>query len=219
MKIGAVSYQTKPNYHFTGENSKKNNSLKNTAGAAALALAAAMPIEDADAQIYFPPPIYPPVTYTMPSTPVTIPKCFIYGDTKYSTTDKTLRDAFSEIDSNGNENGVISAREVIRTERNNWNRENYSPFTTAQMRAVEEQFNTISEIYNEDNSDPSTMNFREYKAVMKDYSEEKTNKKIDEFINILTLPYIYSPFYTPICPPPHHHHHRPAPPPRHHHNH
>lgn len=87
------------------------------------------------------------------------------------------------------------------------------------MRAVEEQFNTISEIYNEDNSDPSTMNFREYKAVMKDYSEEKTNKKIDEFINILTLPYIYSPFYTPICPPPHHHHHRPAPPPRHHHNH
>jgi len=215
MKIGAVNnYQTHP--HFTGE-SKKSNTLKNTAGAAAIALAAAIPAENADAQYYYP-PIYPPITYTVPSTPASVPKCFIYGDTKYSSANKSTRETFDEIDANGNENGVISAKEVIRTERNNWNRNNMSPFTTAQMRSVEQQFNALSRIYNEDESDPETMNYREYRAVMEDYSEEKTSKKLQEFINILAVPYLYDPFF--LTPPPHHHHHhhhRHTPPPNHRH--
>ena len=211
MKISAIGYQTKP--HFVGEN-KRNNALKNTAGAAAIALVTAIPTEKAEAQIYYPPPLYPPITYTYTSsTPTTVPNCFIYGDTKYSEAGKTIRDTFDEIDANGNENGVISAREVVRTERNNWNRNSLTPYTTAQMRKTEQQFNALSRLYNEDDSDPATMNYREYKAVLKDYSETKTNQKLNEFINILTVPYLYPPLYHPPRPHHHHHHHD-----RHHHH-
>ena len=144
--------------------------------------------------------------------PTTVPNCFIYGDTKYSDTDKTIRDAFDEIDANGNENGVISAREVVRTERNNWNRNSLTPYTTAQMRKTEQQFNALSRIYNEDDSDPATMNYREYKAVMKDYTETKANQQMNDIINILTIPYLYPPIYHT----PHHHHRHPHH--RHHHH-
>lgn len=213
MRISSINYQTKP--HFVGEN-KKNNTLKNATGAAAIAILTAIPTEKAEAQIYYPPPIYPPITYSYPTpsynTPTTVPNCFIYGDTKYSDTDKTIRDAFDEIDANGNENGVISAREVVRTERNNWNRNSLTPYTTAQMRKTEQQFNALSRIYNEDDSDPATMNYREYKAVMKDYTETKANQQMNDIINILTIPYLYPPIYHT----PHHHHRHPHH--RHHHH-
>lgn len=215
MRVGAISFQT--NQKFTGEN-KKNNTLRNTAGAAAIALATAMPIEKADAQIYYPPPVYPiyptyPVySYNILTQPLTtIPLCFAHGDTKNEAS-KTFREMFDEIDANGNENGVISSNEVVRTERNNWNRENLKPFTSAQMKQTEKQFKELSKIYNEDNSDPNTMNFREYRSVMKDYVDNGPTENVRQILNILTTPYMYG----PIVPPPpkkhHHHNHRHTPP-------
>lgn len=220
MKIGAISYQTTP--HFTGENNKKSNSLRNVAGAAAIALATALPTEEANAQIFYPPvyPIYSPYpTYNyIPEPKTTVPHCFVFGDTRYDDSDKSYKQMFDEIDANGNENGLISAKEVIRTERNNWNRDNLLPFNTNQMTQTERQFNQLSRLYNEDNSDPKTMNYREYKAVMKDFSDDSPAENIRNFLNILTTPYLYTPYYHYIPHHHHHHHHRPTPP-HHHHRH
>ena len=41
--------------------------------------------------------------------------------------------------------------------------------------------------------------------------ETKTNQKLNEFINILTVPYLYPPLYHPPRPHHHHHHHHHKP--------
>lgn len=224
MKISAIGSQ--PSIHFMGEN-KKANKLRNTAGAAAIVLATAMPMEKADAQIYYPPvyPVYPVEIYTQPRT--SIPLCFAQGDTR-NDEGKSYREIFDEIDNNGNQNGVISANEVVRTERRNWNRDRLSPFSSNQMRQTEKQFKDLSRLYNEDDSDPNTMNFREYHAVMKDYVDGGAAERARNILNILANPYLYAPV---VPPPPRHHHHphhrhdshrydsydRHTPPPKHRH--
>lgn len=205
MRISAINYQINPN--FTGEGNKKSK-LKTAAGAAAIAVATAAPMSDAEAQVYFPPVIRPPYT-TIPAPSVTsVPNCFVVGDLRNFDYNKTMREVFDEIDSNGNENGVISAKEVVRTERNNWNMNNIYPYNNYQMQQTQAQFNALSEIYNEDDSDPNTINYREYKAIMKDFME---TKNINTFINLMKV------FTIPgfVCPP--HPHHHVAPPPPHHH--
>ncbi len=212
MKISAISHQTNP--HFGSENSRSNK-LKNTAGAAVIALAAATaPMEEAKAQ-YYTPPIYPP-TYYVPM-PVqtfssgTVPNCFIVGDVTKGRDEKSMRKVFDEIDANGNDNNLISAKEVVRTERKNWNNTSLVPYSNAQMEAAAQEFNTISKLYNEDDSDPFTMNYREYKAAMNDYMETKETRTFLDLWNLMAIPYLLNP------PPRYHHHHRPVPPPRHDH--
>ena len=59
--------------------------MRNTAGAAAIAIASAMPMEKADAQYFVPPPPIPPITYYqgyIPQTAYDVPDCFIYGDVR-----------------------------------------------------------------------------------------------------------------------------------------
>ncbi len=215
MRISAIkSYQTNP--HFNGEGSNKTNRLKNAAGAAAIALASVVPAEEADAQIFYP-PIYPPTYITVPPlvTPNTlnlnpVPNCFIVGDNGNVDYNKSMREVFNELDTN--ENGAISANEVVRTERKNWNRYNiYYPFTPAQEQQTSAKFNALSEAYNEEDSNPNTINYNEYKAIMNDYMEAK---QVSDFIKLFTLPGI---MYPP--PPPHHHHRHDVPPPPPHHRH
>lgn len=204
MRISAINYQINPN--FTGEGNKKSK-LKTAAGAAAIAIATAAPISDAEAQVYFPRVI--PRTYpTVPAPAVTsVPNCFVIGDLRNFDYNKSMREVFDEIDANGNENGVISAKEVIRTERNNWNMNNLYPYNTYQMRQAEAQFNALSELYNEDDSDPNTINYKEYKSIMKDFMETKNINNFINLIKVFTIPGF-------VCPPPPHHHHV-APPPHH----
>lgn len=209
MRITSINnYYTAPN--FSGENKAKNK-LKNAAGAAAIALAASVPSEEINSQIFYP-QIYPNTLITpLPVVTNPVPNCFIVGDNRNVNYNKSTKEVFDEIDKN--ENGVLSAKEVVRTERNNWNKYNiYYPFTTAQMMQTEAQFEQLSKAYNEDDSNPNTINFNEYKSIMKDYMKAK---QVNNFIKLFTLPGI---LYPP--PPPHHHHHRhDAPPPPHHRHH
>ena len=78
---------------------------------------------------------------------------------------------------------------------------NMYPYNNFQMKQAEAQFNALSEIYNEDDSDPNTINYREYKAIMKDFME---TKNINNFINLMKI------FTIPgfVCPPHHHRGHR-----------
>ncbi len=222
MKISAINYQTYPQQNFNGEKTK--NKLKNAAGAAAIAIAASAPMAEAEAQYFVP---YTPYYYNYVQKPTVtkIPNCFIIGDiTNSDSDDKSMSQVFNEIDRNGNSNGVISAKEVMLTEQKNWNETNLYPYTDEQMADDAIQFNTISKMYNENGSDPATMNYREYKSAMNDYME---NKNVDTFIDlmqILTIPYLYTPpyyyypvphYHRPYGPPPPHHRHTPPPHHRH----
>lgn len=198
MKISAINYQTNP--HFTSER-KKSNKLKTAAGAAAIALATAAPASQAEAQFYTP-PVYPYAYYVPTPTITTVPKCFVVGDMRNQTEDKSMRQVFDEIDDNGNGNGVISAKEVVRTERNNWNLNNLTPYTGTQMHNAEKNFNALSKAYNEDDSDPYTLNYNEYKAIMNDYMESSDADNLLDLMELLILQNMLTP------PPPHRHDHR-----------
>ena len=206
MRISAIqNYQS--NKSFLGE---KKNKLKNAAGAAALALATTAPITDAKAQYYYIPPITP-ITTTY--TPKTVPDCFIIGDLKTFDEQKTQKQIFNEIDDNGNSNGTISVKEVLRTDLNNKIRYN-GTYNQYDIQRIRNQFHALSEAYNEEDSNPNTINYNEYKAIMKDYYE--ANK-----INVLYPPgigYPIPPLYNPfLFDGPHHHRHRDYDrPPRHH---
>ena len=210
MRISAIDYQTNP--HFAGED-KKSSKLKTAAGAAAIALATAVPATQAEAQFYTP-PVYPYTYYVPTPTITTVPKCFVLGDMRNQTEDKSMRQVFDEIDENGNGNGVISANEVVKTERRNWNLNNLTPYTGAQMQRAEKNFIALSKAYNEDDSDPYTINYNEYKAIMDNYLESSEADNLLDLMELLILQNMLTP---PPPPPPihHHHHYRPAPPPRH----
>lgn len=224
MKVSAIKYQTNP-HSFRGDGTK--NKLKNAAGAAAIAIAAATPMAEADAQIYYYPVTPQYYTYVPTKTVTSVPNCFVVGDITKSDpdeNDKSMRQVFDEIDANGNGNGVISAKEVMRTERKNWNETQLYPYTDEQMSEDAAQFTTLSKMYNEDGSDPNTMNYREYKNVMNTYMNNKNIDKFVDLMRILTipyytlppLPYYYYPrphYHRPYGPPPPHNH-RPAPPHR-----
>lgn len=194
MRISAISYQTNP--IFTSKENNKTNKLKNLAGATAIAIAAAAPMSETEAQIipypYVPNFIYP--TYTTTADAVNTPKCFVVGDiTTNSNSDKSLREIFNEIDTNGD--GVISAKEVVDTERTNWNEENIYPFTSTQAKNVQKRFSALSKTYNKGNSNPKTINYSEYKEIMSDYEESNDVN----FVPIYTYPYYYT------LPPIHYH--------------
>ena len=207
MRISAIKYQTNP--HFAGEN-KSGNKLKNAAGAAAIALAAAVPAGDADAQIFYTPPVYPYTYYVPAPTIMSVPKCFVLGDMRNQDDDKSMRQVFNEIDDNGNGNSVISAKEVVQTERINWNLNNLTPYTGTQMHNAEKNFNALSKAYNEDDSDPYTLNYNEYKAIMNNYMESNEADNLVDLMQLLILQNMLTP--PPPPPPIHHHHYRPAPP-------
>ncbi len=203
MRISAIqSYQT--NTYFSGE---KKNKLKNTAGAAAIALVTAVPATNADAQYYYTPPITLPPPATL-HTPGSVPDCFIIGDMKTFNGGKSLKQVFNEIDSN--QNGTISANEVVRTDRNNKTRYNvypYNVYTQYQSQYTRNQFQDLSETYNEDDSNPNTINYNEYKAIMEDFLD---SRNVTNFMDLFSTPGLYPlpPLYNPFRPDPPHHHHR-----------
>ena len=203
MRISAIqSYQT--NTYFSGE---KKNKLKNTAGAAAIALVTAVPATNADAQYYYTPPITLPPPATL-HTPGSVPDCFIIGDMKTFNGGKSLKQVFNEIDSN--QNGTLSANEVVRTDRNNKTRYNvypYNVYTQYQSQYTRNQFQDLSETYNEDDSNPNTINYNEYKAIMEDFLD---SRNVTNFMDLFSTPGLYPlpPLYNPFRPDPPHHHHR-----------
>lgn len=205
MRITAIqNYHTNPNFY--GDN-KKSNKLRNAAGAAAIALATAIPAEEANAQIYYPPINY--ITVPVTNTPMyNIPNCFKTGDKDFINPDKTRREIFQELDIN--ENGTLSTQEVVNIEQNNWNKYmKYIPFSQKQVEYTARQFNILSEKYNKDDSNPNTINYDEYKTIMDDYEEAQRNT-------------IYMPVAIPgvVYPlPPHHHHQRHYDPPHRYHRH
>lgn len=208
MRISKIGVT--PNQSFSGEKSEKaKKTLKNTAGAAAVALATAMPMQKADAQIYYPQyPIIPPTSYYYNVQPsISVPDCFVYGDINNFDYNKTLGETFADIDSKVNENGVITAAEVVAAERDNWNATHLYPYNTFQRNQTLRNFNILSEMFNHDESNPRSINYNEYKDIMKTYMQERNVTNFFNLLRILTIPRI-------VCPPayPHHHHH-------HHHRH
>ena len=158
MRISAIqNYQS--NKSFLGE---KKNKLKNAAGAAAIALATTAPITDAKAQYYYIPPITPITTTYIPGT---VPDCFVIGDLKNFNGEKSQKQIFNEIDDNGNSNGTISVNEVLRTDQNNKIRFN-TPYNQYDIQRIKNQFKVLSETYNEEDSNPNTINYNEYKEIM-----------------------------------------------------
>lgn len=208
MKVSSIGVTTPQ--HFAGEKTKK--AVRNTAGAAAIALATAMPMENADAQYFIPPPPMPPITYYQPypATTYSVPDCFVYGDVRNFDYDKSLADTFNDIDSKGNGNGAISVNETIAADRDNWNATHLYPYNAYQMNRTVNKFNVVSAMYNEEGSNPNTINFNEYKKIMQDYMQARNVNSFFNLLRIITVPRIVCP------PPPPRPHYHPAPPPPHH---
>lgn len=205
MKVSRInSTVTTPN--FNGEKTKK--ALKNTAGAAAIALAAAVPSTDAEAQYFVP---VPPQYYYVPVTPApvtAVPSCFVLGDMENYDSEKSMPEVFNEIDGKIKKNGSISLGEVIEMERDNWNRTNIFPYSGYMIKTTADQFTTLSTLYNEKNSNPNTINYNEYKNIMKSYMQFRNVSNFIGLMQILTMP--------SLCPPPPPHPHHPPHRPHHH---
>lgn len=211
MRVSAVNYQTKPTY--TGNNENKNNRIKNLAGATAIAVASMAPISESEAQVFPYVPNFIYETYTTTADAINTPKCFVVGDLSSNpSSNKSLRKVFNEIDTNGD--GIITAKEVVDTERGNWNEEHLSSFTSLQAKNVQKRFSALAKVYNNTNSNPKTINFLEYKRIMADYEDSGNYNAVP----IYTYPYYYTlpPIYhyrphrphihmTPPPPPPHRH--------------
>lgn len=210
MKVSRIGVNSTP--QFQGEKAKK--AMRNTAGAAAIALATAMPMENADAQLIIPQPPMPPITYYQGYIPQTsaydVPDCFIYGDVREFDYDKSLRQTFNEIDAKGNQNGVISINEVVAADRDNWNATHLYPYNSYQLNHTVSTFNLVSTMYNEEGSSHKSINFREYTKIMNDYMRARNVNTFFNLLRMITIPRIVC----PPSPPPHHHH--PAPPPHRH---
>ena len=194
MRISAINYQTQP--VFTGEKSTKQK-LKNAAGAAAIALAAMAPATEAEAQY----PIFPYSTYIQVSHRVKVPSSFKYGDARNVQVSKSREDRFAELDKNSN--GILSENEVVTTEISNWNAFNPMMATTSMVYQWRNQFRQVSQNYNEDGSNPNTITYNEYEAIMDDYDSQFEEPNI-----VAPLIPMYPYLYPPPPPPRHHHHHR-----------
>lgn len=201
MRISPVTYQSNP--IFQGENSTKHK-LKNAVGAAAIALAAMTPATEAEAQY----PIYPYSTSIMVSNRVKVPSCFKYGDARNIQTSKTREERFNEIDKNAN--GLLSENEVINTEIINWNSFNPMKATISMVYTWQNLFRRVSQNYNQEDSNPRTINYDEFNEIMDEYDSQFVEPEvIAPSFPVYPYPYIY----TPLPPPPHHHK------PYHHHHH
>ncbi len=208
MRISKIGLQT----NFAGDRTEKTKkALRNTAGAAAIAVAASLPVDETEAQNFYPlpMPVPPAAYYYNPPSALNIPNCFIYGDIKNFDYAKSLRETFDEIDSQGNENGVLSVSEVVEAERENWNATHLYPYNANQLNYTVNSFNVLSRMYNEEDSNPRTINFREYKKIMRDYMQARNVNNFFNLLRIFSAPSI-------ICPPPHrlpHPHPHPGRPP------
>lgn len=196
FKIGVNANQS-----FAGD--KKKHTVRNAVGTAAIAMATALPMEKADAQYYYPPPpppVVPPIGYYYNYQPaVEVPNCFIYGDINNFDYNKSLAETFIEVDSKVKENGVISVNEVIEAERDNWNATHLYPYNAYQRNKTVTNFNILSSMFNEEDSNPKSINYNEYRKIMEAYMEAKNVNTFFNLLRILTVPRI-------VCPPPHHHH-------------
>ena len=208
MKISAIN--STPRTNFTGGNSKKANGIKTAAGAAMIALATAVPTEEAKAQYYV--PYYPPVQYYVPAPVMNIPNCFVYGDVTNEDYEKTMPDVFNEIDREINQNGQISVNEVVSLEEYNWNSTHTYPMTRAQKVNTANLVKNLSKQYNQRGSNANTINYNEYKNIMNDYMQSKNIANFMNLLQIFAAPYYHYPYHPPI------HHHRPLPPHHHHHH-
>jgi len=204
MRISAISPQINRT-QFSGNSNKpegKSNALTNAAGATMIALATAMPANEAKAQYYV--PIPPHVHYYVPAPTMNVPNCFIFGDITNEDYEKTMPDVFSEIDREINENGEISVNEVVSLEEYNWNSTHMYPMTRGQKLNTANLVKNLSRNYNDRGSNPNTINYNEYKKIMNAYM---TSKNVADLLNLMQIigrpcrPY-------PITPPHHHHHHR-----------
>lgn len=184
MKIAAINCN-----HFTGEKSKAGK-VKTAASAAAVALAVAAPVKEADAQILYPVPPAAMYQYYVPSAGlnVNVPNCFIYGDMENFDYNKSMKEVFTEIDSGKNPNRELSVNEVLRRERNNWNMFNLYPMNVNQMELIAARFNILSNLYNEEGSNPKTISYSEYKTIMNDYMRAKNVRDFFMLMNILSHP-------------------------------
>lgn len=204
MKISGIRSYSPTS--FNGENSsKKANAAKTAAGAAMIAMATAIPAQEADAQIYYP---YVPHShyYYVPTVPsMSVPECFVYGDMENYDYDKSMNQVFSEVDGKVAENRELSLNEVVQTEKDNWNMNNLYPFNSRQRRRTIDQFKTLSELYNERGSNPKTISYSEYKKIMNDYMKEKNVANFMILMDLLTRPRPH--YHRHLPPPPHHHHH------------
>lgn len=210
MKVSAIN--TISNVNFQGDKSKKASSVKNAAGAAMIAIAAAVPAEEAQGQYYvpIPPPAY--YQYYVPVPVMNVPKCFIFGDANNENYEKTMPDVFREIDREIEENGQISVNEVVSLEEYNHNSNNAYPMTRGEKVQIANLVKNLSRKYNQSNSNPNTINYSEYKNIMKDYMRSKNAADFMNLIQIWTNTFNYNPYY-------HHHHCQPVPPPPPHHHH
>lgn len=191
MKIGAINYQTRPNWNFTGENNKKNNHLRNTAGAVMIALAATVPAKEAEAQVIYPPiTIFPEVKIPRlneePAKQSTVrpfvPTWLFGGDKRSSKKDKDIVDLFLEIDGNeycnsGKIDGKLSIDEVLSIEKSNWGKEHTTYFTPVHELRTARLFYNLAKKFDQD-GDPSTITFDEYLSILRTLMKEvKENKR------------------------------------------
>ncbi len=192
MRVSAINFGA--NTQFQGHQSDKKNTLKNTAGAAAIALVSLAPSGEANAQHYHYHPIMPHTHYVVPTPVMNVPKCFIYGDVNNENYEKNMRDVFSEIDSQIEPNGQISVNEVVKAEERNWNSTHYYPMSRQQKVMTANLVKHLASTYNDSNSNPRTINYNEYRNIMDTYM---TSKNIANFIDLMRI----------ISVPQHHHHH------------
>lgn len=203
MKVSAVNRFSTLN--FNGEGSRKTNKVRNAAGAAMIALATAVPAEEANAQYFRPLPPPPPTYYHyyIPAPVMNIPGCFIVGDNTVENYEKTMQDVFNEVDRAIDENGELSVNEVVSVEANNRITVGLNPMTRQEKVRKANLVKDLAKKYNQTGSNPNTIDFSEYQKIMNDYMQ---SKNIADFMNLLQIW---------ANPPYRYHYHRHLPPPRH----
>ena len=204
MKISAISSNISKTQFNGNENKKGNkaNTLKTAAGATVIALATAIPSNEAKAQYFVPVP--PHIHYYVPAPVMNIPNCFIYGDETNENYEKTMPDVFSEIDREIKKDNQISVNEVVSLEEYNWNSTHAYPMTRAQKLNSANLVKNLSRNYNDKGSNPNTINYNEYKKIMNAYM---ASKNVADFINLLQI--LTPPCHQHYVTPPHRHkHHR-----------
>ena len=184
MKIFAINTAYKQQFQGKNNDTQKRNGVRTAAGAAMIALAAAIPAQKTDAQIYTP---FPPHHYQY--VPVMkVPDCFIYGNITSENYGKTLPEVFSEIDNVITKNGEISVNEVTRLEEYNWDATHIYPMSRVQKINTANLVKNLSRSYNQKGSNPNTINYSEYVNIMNDYMKSQNAADFLNLFEILTAP-------------------------------
>ena len=209
MRISSISTSAANPAFNANKNSSSKNKIRNAAGAAAIALVSISPSVESEAQI----PIYPQYnTVTVAPQKLKVPTCFLVGDTRNSNTLKSREDIFNEIDANGNGDGLLTENEVVKTDILNWNLNNPMKYNVYQLQQTKERFYNASEMYNEEDSNPMSININEFNEIMDDFDAENPKNMLPALPIIPAYPsYYYIPpyhHYHDRYDHHHHHHHR-----------